>query len=153
MNITKTTEKYPPISLVVNCSDAIAKSFWVVLDGKLCALYDLLGIKAGELIDKIIKRGTEVVDNLANQDGENQGQWVGGDCDGTKYSISFSTIFHRQLYTLAIDGNTINLIFAENVNPLPQVCQVFLCPTNPLVSAIQRMHMLYFPCGGRLRTE
>ena len=54
------------ISKVVSCEE-ILESFFRICDRKLCAIYDSLGIKAGQLIDQVVQGNTQVLRDLTDQ--------------------------------------------------------------------------------------
>ena len=146
------TERLQPLD---SCNLAFGKSFETtfsltekhiraILDKKLRAIYDILGIKAGQLINEVIESGTQVIDNFANKDTKPKRLVRGWDFNDSKSSPFFPN-WRSQSYSLCLYHNTIQLLLADNINPMLQVNQVFACPTDPLISAIQRVHMLYFP--------
>ncbi len=132
-------------------TDSAVKCFWRVLDWKLRSLYILLGIEAGQRINEVIKSGSEVIDYFADKNAEllRHGDWTTSDIADINELIPFN----RAPYTLVINRNTIYLILAKGLNPSFQVTEVFTCPIDPLISAIQRVHMLYYHCGGESGKE
>lgn len=128
-----------------DATDSVVKCFWRVLDWKLRSLYLLLGIEAGQLINEVIESSPKVIDDFADKNAEffRNGDWATSDIAGIN-----ELMFDMVPYTLIINGNTINLILAKDLNPSFQVTEVFACPIDPLISAVQRVHTLYYHYGG-----
>ena len=111
-----------------------------VFDRKLCALYDLLGIQTGQLIDEVIQGTAQIVDNLSNKDADSQG-----------YRAEFlfrkrvCKYIHDGLLRLTIENSSSCDYWAsqELTDHALKITQVFAAPSDPLVRAIQRVHMLY----------
>jgi hypothetical protein len=137
--------------LSFDATDSVVKCFWKVLDWKLRSLYLLLGIEAGQLINEVIKSSPKVIDDFADKNAEflRNGDWATSDIADINEFIPFD----RTPYRLVINGNTINLILAKDLNPLFQVTEVFACPIDPLISAIQRVYTLYYHYGGESGKE
>jgi hypothetical protein len=137
--------------LIFDVTDSSIKRFWRVLDWKLRSLYFLLGIEAGQRINEVIKSGSEVIGDFADNNAEffRNRDWATSDIADINELIPFD----RTPYTLVINGNTINLILAKDIDPSFQVTEVFACPIDPLISAIQAVHMLYYHYGGKSGKE
>jgi hypothetical protein len=134
------SEKFT-LSLSFDTTDSTVEIVYTVLDWKLRSLHLLLGIEAGQLINQVIKSGTKVIDDFADKNAEllRHGDWTASDIA----DINELTPFNRAPYTLVINSNTTYLILAKGTNPLFQVIEVFTRPIDPLISAIQAIHMLY----------
>jgi hypothetical protein len=132
----------PIFPLSCDATDSVVKCFWRVLNWKLRSLYLLLGLEAGQFINKIIESSPKVIDDFADKNAEffRNRDWATSDIA----DINELTPFGRVSYTLVINGNTTNLILAKDLNPPFQVTEVFACPIDPLISAIQRVHILYY---------
>jgi hypothetical protein len=133
--------KFP---LSFDATASVPKLFFRVLNWKLRSLYLLLGIEAGQLINKVIQSGTEIIDNFAYDDttyswGEFWGESKDKKGNGTSPSLSLG-----RRYKLCLFGSTLEILLEKDIDSLFQIQQVFTCPIDPLISAIQRMHMLYY---------
>jgi hypothetical protein len=105
----------------------------------------LLGIEAGQLINKVIESRTKIIDNFAYDDttyswGEFWGEFE--DKKGNRTSTSL-----RRPYKLCLFGSTLEILLEKDIGSLFQIQQVLTCPKDPLMSAIQRLHTLYYHCG------
>ena len=127
-------------SKVVSTEEALELLFRIY-DRKLCAIYDLLGIKAGQLINQVIQGGSQILHNLSDKSADS---WWGREVKWprvrTDYPSDLSDIWEVNDSWLAIQGDTIIYSLAHGVDSGLQILQVLPCPTNPLISAIQRMH-------------
>jgi len=137
-------------SLGFHSADSVVELFWRVLNWKLRSLYLLLGIEAGQLIDKIIESGSKVIDDFTDKNAEllRYGNRATSDIADINELIPFD----RTPYTLVINRNTINLILAKDISLSFQLIEVFACPIDPLISAIQRLHtrLLCYHYGGEV---
>jgi hypothetical protein len=134
--------------IIFDATDSPVERFFRVLNWKLRSLYVLLGIEAGQLINKVIESGTEVIDDFAYDNttyswGEFWGESKDKIGNGTNPSISLS-----RPYKLCLLGSTLEILLEKDINSLFQIQQVFTCPKDPLISAIQRVHTLYYHDGG-----
>ena len=123
--------------------------FFRALNWKLRSLYILLGIEAGQLINKVIESSTEIIDNFAYDDttynwGEFWGESKNKIGDGTSPFLS-----PNRPYKLCLFGSTLEILLEKDIDSLFQIQQVFACPKDPLISAIQRVHTLYYHDGGK----
>jgi len=136
---------------IFDVTDSGIKRFWRVLDWKLRSLYLLLGIEAGQLINEVIESSPKVIDDFADKDAEffRNRDWASSDIA----DINEFTPFDRTPYTLIINGNTINIMLAKDLNPSFQITEVFACPIDPLINAIQGVHTLYYHYGGESGKE
>jgi len=139
--------------IIFDATDSPPERFFRVLNWKLCSLYLLLGIEAGQLIDKVIESGTQVIDDFAYDDttyswGEFWGESKNKIGNGTSPPLSF-----RRPYKLCLFGSTLEILLEKDTDSLFQVQEVFTCPKDPLISAIQRVHTLYYHCGGESGKE
>jgi hypothetical protein len=48
---------------------------------------------------------------------------------------------------LCLFGSTLEILLKEDTDSSVQIQHVFICPTEPLISAIQRVHTLYYHYG------
>jgi hypothetical protein len=133
-----------------DATDSAVKCFWRVLDWKLRSLYVLFGIEASQFINEVIESSPKVINDFTDKDAEffRNRDWASSDIADIN-----ELVFDMVPYTLIIDGNTINIILAKDLNPSFQVTEVFACPIDPLISTIQRVHMLYYHCGGESGKE
>jgi len=124
--------------LVLEIADSALKSLGRVLNRKLRSLYLLLRIEAGQLIDKIVESGSKVIDDLTNKNTESLR--YGNRAPSDVADMSELTPVHWTPYTLVINGDTVNTVLAKDIDPSFQLIEVFSCPVDPLVCAIQRSH-------------
>lgn len=121
---------------------ATSETLFSIFDRKLSALYDLLGVKVGQLIDEVIQGSTQIVNRLSDQDADfrrdnlRRALLVG--CEGGDIELP------RLILT---DSGVTVRVSRELIKQGLQIKQVFFAPTDPLVSAIQTVHMLYYPQG------
>jgi len=106
-----------------------------VLDRKLSFLLNRAGIKACKLIDEIIEGRPQVIDDFPNENLDDMRNF--GDFNFER-SNDIASLVRR--FWLTINDNTIAYSLAEDVNPTIQIRQVFICPSNPLISAIEWVH-------------
>jgi hypothetical protein len=85
----------------------------------------------GEFENEIIKGAAEVVTNLADQNSDTQGHKCFGE-------VASADVVRRILVEL--DGNGIFLLPANDLNPLPQISKVFVCPPYSFERAIEGIH-------------
>lgn len=113
------------------------------LDGKLSAILDRSRIEACQLIDQIVKSGSQIVDDLAYNDADDI--W---NSRGFKFKHSEDIASFIMRLWIGMYNNTIAYRLTKDIDPTIQIKQVFICPINPLISAIQRVHdMLYYNNG------
>lgn len=121
-----------------------AEALFGVLDKKLCAIYGVAGIETGQLIDQIIQRGPQVVDHLADENANDVRYRAEGDTRRTKYYQNLASIWQKAGCWLALNNDCITYFLADGLDPSLQIRQVFACPLDPLIRAIERVHHLYF---------
>ena len=116
-----------------------------ILNKKLRALYDLAGIEASQVINQVIQSGSQIVDDLPNE--KTDDWWYGFDIDREYHSTAshpfLSTIWQSGDYWLTLNDNTIVYCLEDGINSTVQIRQVYTCPSNPLIRAIERLHLLY----------
>lgn len=142
------TSKIDIPSFAVNGTNSTYKTLAAIFDRELCVLHDLLGVKLCQLIDEIVKGRPEIVDNLTSEDTNHR-------VDVGISAVDYPTVDVAPILTLQqfphhriiLEANSIFLEFTEPVVAELQVFEVFSCPFDPLLSAIQRLHMLYYPQG------
>jgi hypothetical protein len=124
---------------VVSCEEFL-ESFFRICDGKLCAIYDSLGIEAGQLIHQIVQGNTQMLGDLSDQytDLRRSSDYEGG--KPPLYCPNLLAVWQGEDSWLAIQGNTVICNLAQGVDLGLQILQVIPCPTHPLISAIQRVH-------------
>jgi len=132
--------------LSFDATTSLVKLFYKVLNWKLRSLYLLLGIEVGQLINEVIESSPKVIDDFAHDDtiyswGEFWGEFK--DKKGNRISPPLRP------YKLCLFGSTLEILLDKDTDSSFQIQQVFICPTEPLISAIQRVHMLYYHCGGK----
>lgn len=97
------------------------ESLWSVFNGKLGAIHDASRIENGQLIDKIIEGGSEVVTNLPHQNAEPQwNQYLPGSLDRD----------FAQALQIKIPGNRIMLLLPDGFDLSHKLTKVFVCPKN-----------------------
>ena len=111
------------------------EDIFAILDRKLSFLLNRAGIKACELIDQIIECRTQIVNDFSNEDFDDVGNL------GEFYFECSDDIsrFIEGLW-LAIYNNAICYSLTQTFNQTIQIRQVFACPSNPLISAIEWVH-------------
>ena len=116
------------------------KVLFRIYNNKLRILYDCLGIEAGQLINQVVQGFPQVLygvsDEPANPQRSGTVNWEAGGAE-RHFHLSSSDI-HDSL--LILQGNVISYRFSEGLNLRSESVQVFPCPVNLLVSAIQRLH-------------
>lgn len=162
VRVGQTLENMCPVTSVIrlqpldNCDMFIADTFemevtpsleslYGIMNRKLCAIYNRARIKICQLIDEVIQGSSQVVDDFSNEDADNVWHWFNRELCITKDNLSPFTIFRNKNLWFAFNDNVITDSLAECINPAIQIRQVYACPSNPLISAIQRLHMLYYP--------
>jgi len=125
------------------------ETIFAILDRKLRAVYDFFGIETCQLINEIIQGGSQIIDNFAYKYGENIGDGfcTHGHLPNTKADPL--SIFREGQFWIFINGNIITHFLAEGANPTIQIRQVFACPINPFISAIELMHDMLYSTYGR----
>lgn len=147
------------LQLLDSCNMYIADTFetvlsppienlFAIIDGKLCFIYDLLGVKASQLIDQVIQGSSQIIDGFANENASKMRNWLHDIGCRTLDPINLMSIWKDNNCWLALNDNAITYHLAEGVDPLLQICQVYSCPSSPLISAIEWVHdMLYYHYG------
>lgn len=130
------------------------ETIYGILDRKLSAILNHAGIEACKLIDKIVKGSSKVVDCLTDQNPHNLRNgniWHDNIC---RQHLAFLSSHHPLLlawekggHRLTIDDDLVLFSLGENFNSTLQVCQVFPCPVNPFISAVEWVHKLYYHYG------
>ena len=111
-----------------------------IYNDKLRFLYDRMGIEAGKLIDQVIQSTPQIAGNFSDQPTESQ--W-GGLIDerGRRPEGSASLLpVNSDDAFLIIERDTISHNLCEIFNVGPETIQVFPCPTDLLIRAIERVH-------------
>lgn len=130
------------------------KILWAILDKKLRMVYNRAGIEACNLIDQIVKGSPEIVNDFTNQDFNDRRNRMRRDSlDGDWF---LSTLDLLQQFKIIIIDSSVYCDLPEDVYSAIQIGQMFTSPFNPLISAIQRLHKLYYPQGedyGRKETK
>ena len=103
-----------------------------MFDRKLCVFLNLSRIQNSKFIDQIIKSSPKVVYSLPDKNGE----LMGNDISAVLQSDDSSNLW---VYVPSRWAEST----PENCHFSFEPFQVLLCPTYSLISAIQRMHMLY----------
>lgn len=111
-----------------------------IYNDKLGFLYDALGIKASQLIDKVFKSNPQIGYGVSNQPANSC--WCGEIDRETSSTERNLTSLAPDIHNahLILQGNVICHNFGEGANFRPEGVQVFPCPVNPLISAIEWMH-------------
>jgi len=104
---------------------------------KLCSIYDIAGINLSQLIDKIIQRGTQIIDDLSGKYAEYLGGRPYWESGTTQNALDLSTIWEKEGCWLAWNDNCTTFFLPEDVTPSLEIRQVYPCPFNPLISAIK----------------
>jgi len=114
-----------------------------IYNDKLCFLYDTLGLKAGQLIAQVVQGFSQGLYDFPN---EPPSPWRCREIDREGGSSNW----HNQLFPLdfnkpllVIQRDVIGYDFGEGLDLRNKGVQVFPCPFNLFISAIERLHMLY----------
>jgi len=138
------------LPLSCDVTDSLVKLYFRVLNWKLRSLYLLLGIEAGQLINKIIESSPKVIDDFAYDDTKYSWGEFWRESENKKGSRTSPPL---KPYKLCLFGSTLEILIEKDTNSPMQINDVVICPTEPLISAIQRVHMLYYHCGGKSGKE
>lgn len=123
------------------------EDLFTILNGKLSKLLDRVGVVVCQFIDEIVKGCSQVIGNFTYKDFNDVGNRFNREGGLAPNPVDLTTIWQSEGCWIAINNNVITYSLAENINPAIQIRQVYACPFNPLISAIQRLHMLYYPKG------
>lgn len=111
------------------------ESLWRVLDGELSAILNRAGIKDRQFVDDIIQCGSQVVNDLADENGNDQRDRAFGACVDNWWAG-----LRIEVNRLARD---LVLVVKEPTDGFLQLRKVFSCPIKPDISSIKRMHDIY----------
>ncbi len=149
MALIETPEIDDVFPWVINCTYTLGEHLFTIFDRKLRSMDDLVGIKACQLINNIIKGRTQIIYNLPNQNTTPYWFRERFPLDGMIEIIN-DGLFRNGLFRITrperhSKGEQIS--FKELVGVGLQLFQVFVTPNEPFFRAIQKAHMLYFPHG------
>ena len=116
------------------------ETFYGILNRKLRAVFNLAGVQACQLIDEVIQSSSQVVSDFPNEDFNNVGHWLNVESCTTHDVLDFFTFFRDERLWFAFNNNVITHSLAECIDHTIQIRQVYACLSNPLISAIERMH-------------
>ena len=120
---------------------------WRIYNDELCLFFDTLGVKAYQLISQIFKGLSQGLYDFPDEPACLERGWaINGEASSSNRNKQMATIDFDEP-SLILQGDTIGYFFSESVNLRLESIQVFPCPINLFVSAIQRVHMLYYPYG------
>lgn len=119
--------------------ERVLEYFFGVCNRKLCAIYDSLGIQAGKLINEILQGSPKVLYNVSDESANSQrGFNLGHGSPANRYFAPLPP--YGGDAHLIIQGNAITYLLGKAPDQGLQSIQVFMCPIDPLISAIQRVH-------------
>jgi hypothetical protein len=110
---------------------ALRKFLWRVVNRKLRILLGVAGVEERKFVDEVVQRGTQVVANLTNENRDHGIRFW-----GQRWVPDAGTI--RRIGIKA-NRSGIKIILPEQTDMPLQVRKVFLCPINPLKSAVEWM--------------
>jgi hypothetical protein len=99
------------------------KSLSFAFNGELSSRWSFVGVEECESVDEIIERTAKVVASLSNENGD---FWRDGNCRALSYPRSYYNIVRR--IGIKLGYESISVFFREDIQPLPQINKVFLCP-------------------------
>jgi len=113
----------------------------VAIDGELSAMLLSAGIEHRQFVDKIVKRPSEGLNELADQDAKPERNL------GLAWTPAERRHLVRQMVgiRIGVEGTDHSLDFTidQGGANFLQSCQVFFCPIKPLISAVQVGHDVY----------
>jgi len=122
------------------------KVLFRIYDNKLCLLYNALGIVASQLINKVVQGDAEVLDDVANEPSRfRRSGSIEGCRERPQYSVCDAAIWERDIGWFALQGDVITYNLPKGFDFGAQTVQVFPCPVDPLISAVQLIHAVYLP--------
>jgi len=118
----------------------LPKVLFRIYNDKLRFLNDALGIKSGQLINQVVQGFSQGLYDLPNEPTSSWGSWVieRGSGGSNRHVKLFPFDIDDSL--LVLQGNFIGYHFAEVVDFRLEIVQVFSCPVNLLISAIEWIH-------------
>jgi hypothetical protein len=105
------------------------KFLWRIVNRKLGILLGRARIELSEFEDEIIQGGAQVITDLAKYDADNRSR--------TWEDVGVSLIGAIRRIRLEVELNRLNIILPETVGAPLQISKMFLCPIDPLRSAIE----------------
>lgn len=130
------------VSSEVVPSEELLELFWRICDRKLCAVYDALGIKAGQLIGQVIQGGPQVLNDLSAKSANSRRSRNLGHSGRTNGYSTPPTLDSGDSH-LVIEGNAISYLLGQVPNQGLKSVQVFACPVDLLIRAIKPVHDVY----------
>ena len=157
VRIRQLSESACPVASVIglqplnNCDMFVADAFelgfapssedlFAIINNKLRAIFDFARIRACQLIDEVIQGSSQVVNDFPNEDFDNVGDWLSREFTISHDKLNPFAIFRDEKLWFALNDNVITHSLAECINPTIQIRQMYACPSNPIISAIQRVH-------------
>lgn len=116
---------------------------FAILDKKLRMVYNRAGIEVCKLINQIVEGSPEIVNDFTNQDFNDRRDRMRRDSLESDWFLS--TLDLLQQIKIVIIDSSIYCDLPEDIYSTLQIRQMFTCSLDPLISAIQRVHMLYYP--------
>jgi len=111
-----------------------------IYNNKLRFIYNALGVEAGQLIDKVLQGFPQALDGLPDEPaGPRRSRKINWETGGANRYLPLLPL-DIDVPLLILQGNVIGYHFDEGLNLGPESVQVFPCPVNLLISAIERLH-------------
>ena len=114
-----------------------SKDLLAVVDRKLRFLFDLSGIEDSEFIDEIVQCRTQVVDGFSDKDAKDRWKRPEGGLYRAENGLFPAAIWQSDTSWLALNENVVTFGLTDRGSSLLAIRQVFPCPCDPLITAIQ----------------
>ena len=129
------------------------ETIFSILNRKLRSVYDIADVQLSQVIDEVIQGGPQVIGDLANEYADDRWdlrcEWHGHRPDDTNHLTSL----YDQGLCCVLTDDTITVFLTEDISSTIQIRQVYACPSHPLISAIERLHMLWSTRSNKSSTD